>query len=234
MASVLRAYEVVGVSTNVEFLKRLCEADAFIAGDVETGFIDKWRDELFKPRHISNEVFAQAALGVLSSELHDSTPHGQSLGFGEANATSERKMAFKILDGYSAQEGEVVEASVAQTGHNLYTISVSRKSEENPEVFANVVCKPEADGEVVKLQSLFPLERLQSTVVPQRGENDTKITIFQHGIKTDLSLLPPKWYEKALGLKEATASVAAPMPCKVLKNEVVEGQTVKKGAPLVV
>lgn len=230
----LRAFEIVGVSTNVEFLKRVCDTQAFIEGDVETGFIDKWRDELFKPRHIKNEVFAQAALGVISEQVRNSAPHGLTLGFGEPKATSERKLAFKVLDGYSDQEGEVIEASVVQKGHNLYDVTVSRKGETAPEVFTNIAAEPKADGPVTRLESYFPSERLDSTIVQQPDANDTKITIFQHGVKTDLALLPPAWYEKALGLKEAAASVVAPMPCKVLKNEVEEGQTVKKGTPLVV
>jgi 3-methylcrotonyl-CoA carboxylase alpha subunit len=234
LESVLRGYEVVGVSTNVEFLKRLCKSEAFVAGDVETGFIDKWRQELFEPRHVNNEVFAQAALGVLNMELRNKPPHGQMLGFGSAPATSQRSMSFKVLDGYSKEEGEVVVAEITQKGHNVYDIAVSRKSQEAAEVFANIVCEPTAEGSIMRLESSFPAERLHSTVVPQMGETETKIAIFQHGIKTDLSLLPPKWYEKALGLKEMAASVAAPMPCKILKNEVVEGQEVKKGAPLVV
>ncbi|KAH7158085.1 carbamoyl-phosphate synthase L chain, ATP binding domain-containing protein [Dactylonectria estremocensis] len=234
MESVLRKYEIVGVSTNIEFLKRLCQSDAFIAGDVETGFIDKWRDDLFKPRHIRNEVFAQAALGTISFEIQNSSPHGQTLGFGEVSAIGERKLAFKVLDGYSEKDGEIVEASVTQTGHNLYNVAVSRKGFETPEDFNNIACQPKAAGEVMKLESYFPLERIESSVVPQPTDNDTKITVFQHGIKTDLALLPPKWFEKALGLKEMSASVAAPMPCKILRNEVEEGQTVQKGAPLVV
>ncbi|EGX95159.1 methylcrotonoyl-CoA carboxylase alpha chain [Cordyceps militaris CM01] len=234
LAGALRKFEIVGLSTNVEFLKRLCESPAFIAGDVETGFIDKWRDDLFKPRHIKGEVFAQAALGVLSFQAEEPGPHGLSLGFGAPNATSERKLAFKVLDGYSANEGEVVEASVAQTGHDLYTISIARKGQDAPEVFTNISTKRTTEDAVTKLNSLFSHERIQSTVVPQEDGNDTKVTIFQHGVKTELSLLPPQWYEKALGLKEISASVAAPMPCKILKNEVQEGQTVTKGTPLVV
>lgn len=234
MESALRAFEIVGVSTNVEFLKRLCHADAFVEGDVETGFIDKWRDVLFKPSHINDEVFAQAALGVLSQQLKGTKPHGQTLGFGEASASAERKLAFKVLDGYSEKEGEIVEASVTQTGHNLYNVTISRKGQDTPTVFNNVTSQPETHGAVTKLETYFPAERILSSVVPQPQENDTKITIFQHGIKTDLALLPPTWYEKALGLKEIAASVVAPMPCKVLKNEVVEGQEVKKGTPLVV
>ncbi|KID75456.1 methylcrotonoyl-CoA carboxylase alpha chain, partial [Metarhizium brunneum ARSEF 3297] len=234
LAAALRAFEIVGVSTNVEFLKRLCYSPAFIEGDVETGFIDKWRDELFKPRHIGDELFAQAALGVLSLQLNGAEPHGQTLGFGDASASSERKLAFKVLDGYSEKEGEIVEAAVTQTGHNLYNVTVSRKGQEAPAVFNNVASEHTPEGAVMKLQTYFPAERILSSVVPQTQDNDTKITVFQHGVKTDLSLLPPSWYEKALGLKEIAASVVAPMPCKILKNEVVEGQEVKKGTPLVV
>ncbi|KJZ74832.1 hypothetical protein HIM_05741 [Hirsutella minnesotensis 3608] len=234
MESALRAFEIVGVSTNVEFLKRLCQAPAFVEGDVETGFIDKWREELFKPRRINDEVFAQAALGITSKELKASAPHGQTLGFGAASATNERKLAFKVLDGYSEQEGEVVEASVTQTGHNLYNIAVTRKGAQAPQVFLNVVSEPKSEGPVVKVQTYFPSERILSSVIPRDDDNETKVAIFQHGVKTDLALMPPSWYEKALGLKEATASVVAPMPCKVLKNEVEAGQAVKRGAPLVV
>lgn len=234
MESVLRYYEIVGVSTNVEFLKRLCSTPAFIEGDVETGFIEKWKDILFKPRHIRNEVFAQAALGVVSLELRKSTPHGQTIGFGNEAATSERQVAFKVLDGYSEKEGEVVQVNVAQTGNNLFDVTVTRKGEETPQVFSNVASKPDNTGDNLKLESFFPEESIKSSIVQQINDNDMKVTIFQHGIKTDLALLPPKWYEKELGLKEVASSVAAPMPCKVLKNEVEEGQTVKKGAPLVV
>jgi 3-methylcrotonyl-CoA carboxylase alpha subunit len=234
MESVLRYYEIVGVSTNVEFLKRLCSTPAFIEGDVETGFIEKWKDILFKPRHIRNEVFAQAALGVVSLELRKSTPHGQTIGFGNEAATSERQVAFKVLDGYSEKEGEVVQVNVAQTGINLFDVTVTRKGDETPQVFSNVASKPDNTGDNLKLESFFPEESIKSSIVQQINDNDMKVTIFQHGIKTDLALLPPKWYEKELGLKEVASSVAAPMPCKVLKNEVEEGQTVKKGAPLVV
>jgi 3-methylcrotonyl-CoA carboxylase alpha subunit len=81
--------------------------------------------------------------------------------------------------------------------------------------------------------TFFPEARVETTVV-QDPNNDNKISVFQHGVKTELSLVSPVWYEKALGIKEITASVVAPMPCKVLKNEVNEGDTVVKGAPLVV
>lgn len=239
----LREYEVVGLSTNIEFLKRLCRSQAFIEGDVETGFIDKNREDLFQPRRVEDEVFVQASLGLLTEQLRRETsarpkPHGETLGFGGGSATtSERRYAFKVIDGYSAQENEVVEASITQLGHNLFRASVSRKDQDAPQVFDNLVSEPLAVSTITQektaVQTFFPLERIDTTLV-QDPTNEHKLSVFQRGAKTELALLQPSWYEKALGLKEAAASVVAPMPCKILRNEVAEGETVEKGAPLVV
>ncbi len=123
LESALRAFEIVGVSTNVEFLKRVCQADAFVAGDVETGFIDKWRDVLFKPRHINDEVFAQAALGVLNLQLLQpvgaAAPHGQTLGFGAplqvCVATEPRLVHREDVDLRLAPQGPLIdECAVAR------------------------------------------------------------------------------------------------------------------------
>lgn len=244
----LAEYEVVGLSTNIEFLKRLCRSPAFIAGDVETGFIDKHREELFQPRRVDDEVFVQAGLGLLTAQLRKegvsqavAGPHGETLGFSSGSATtSVRKYAFKVIDGYSAQENEIVEASITQFGHNLFRASVARKDQKEPQIFDNLVCEPleftvpatqpEARSAV---RTFFPLQRLDTTLV-QDSTNDHRLSVFQHGGKTELSLLPPSWFEKALGLKEVAASVVAPMPCKILRNEVTEGEMVERGAPLVV
>lgn len=246
----LQDYEVVGLSTNIEFLKKMCRSPAFLSGDVETGFIDKWRDELFARRPTRDEVFVQAALGsLLASEAGAAhtgpppPPHGQALGFGDATTTAERNFAFKVVDAYAAEEGQVVQVRLAQTSptHFRATVLRGKDGEGEPAVYENVTCSsststPSANS----LTSFFPSERIQSTVVrtstaQNAGDGgESRVVVFQHGGRTELSLLPPSWFEKALGLKEVTASVAAPMPCKVLKNEVTEGQSVKKGDPLVV
>ncbi|ORY55250.1 carbamoyl-phosphate synthase subunit L [Pseudomassariella vexata] len=232
MELALRDYEVVGLSTNIEFLKRLCRSPAFIQGDVETGFIDKWKSELFDPLGIKPEVFVQAALGMFASSLTSSTgPHGTSLGFGIS--ASERRFAFKTIEASEQQESEVVEVSITQKGNQLFDARVIRKGEEEQD-FQNLVSAPTSSSrDTTTLSTYFPNSRIQTTVV-QDPTNDHKVSIFQHGMKTELALLPPTWYEKALGLKEVTASVVAPMPCKVLKNEASEGDRVVKGAPLVV
>lgn len=248
----LRDYEVVGLSTNIEFLKRLCRSPAFVEGDVETGFIEKWKDELFAPAVVEPEVYVQAALGLVASHNHTGGqqqaldgPHGESLGFGESWG-SERQFAFKSLDALDAKEGSVVEVSVVQKGHQLFDARVTRKgdgegSEHNTQVFENIASSPtspvvgkgKAQTAKKSLVTFFPDTRIETTVV-QDPDNGHKISVFQRGAKTELALVDPAWYEKALGLKEVAASVVAPMPCKILKNEVKEGDEVVKGTPLVV
>ena len=262
MGLALREYEVVGLSTNVEFLKRLCRSPAFVAGDVETGFIEKWRGELFAPVPTEPEAYVQAALALMADSASagagrgtgaspaDRGPHGLSLGFGQGG--SERKFTFRSLDALDAsEEGSLVEVSVVQKGHQLYDARVTRigkqegRETESPQVFENLVVSTspsssqqpnnnnDDNNHKTSLVTFFPEARIQTTVVrdPESGD---KISVFQRGAKAELALADPGWYEKALGLREAAASVVAPMPCKVLKNEVAEGDRVEKGTPLVV
>jgi len=244
MELALRDYEVVGLSTNIEFLKRLCRSKAFIEGDLETGFIDKWKDDLFAPRHVADEVFVQSALGLLGSQIANSAPsvakrdgpHGQTLGFGEAATQRDRRFAFRVRDDTSDEQGKLVQVSVTQMNHELYNVAVSRAGEEaeTPKVYENIVCKSASPSDTkTTLTTFFPQTRIESTLVRDPTRDD-RLTLFQLGHKTELQLEAPTWFEKALGLKEAAASVVAPMPCKILRNEVEEGQQVEKGAPLVV
>jgi len=221
----LQDYEVVGLSTNIEFLKKICKSQPFIKGDVETGYIQKYNDELFAPEATEPEVFAQAALGLLAKELSGphaigQGPHGEAIGFGAAN---ERQFSFFISSATGA-EGEPIHVTINQSGRKMFDIDVKGSGIEAS--YANVVCEPRSPS----ISSFFPHTRIESTVIT----DGDKITLFQHGRQTQLTLSPPSWYEKALGLKDVTNSVLAPMPCKVLRNEVKEGDEVEKDQALVV
>ena len=65
LRAALESYEIAGPVTNIEFLKKMCMSPAFVAGDVETGYISKHHDELFQSQEIAPEVFAQAAIGLM-------------------------------------------------------------------------------------------------------------------------------------------------------------------------
>src|SRR5690606_313672 len=79
MKAALEEYEVAGMSTNIEFIKKVCvHKDLIEAKDkLETGFIEKHKDELFKTEETPVEVYAQAALStVLSQKTVASDPFG--------------------------------------------------------------------------------------------------------------------------------------------------------------
>ena len=82
------------------------------------------------------------------------------------------------------------------------------------------------------LQSYFPHTRLETTIIKDPETN--YLNLFQRGRQYRLHLQTPQWAQKALGMRDLTHSVLAPMPCKVLRVEVEEGQEIKKNQALVV
>ena len=67
LSSALRATEVAGVATNVEFLRRVCDSGAFREADLDTHLIEREREALFAPRGPLPEEVLQAAA---AAELH--------------------------------------------------------------------------------------------------------------------------------------------------------------------
>ncbi|KAG0658579.1 hypothetical protein C6P46_005699 [Rhodotorula mucilaginosa] len=74
----LNEYQVVGPSTNLEFLGRLAANEAFVRGEVETGFIQKHYDELFPPLpDPSPSTLATSALYLAKRDQSHYTSLGQ-------------------------------------------------------------------------------------------------------------------------------------------------------------
>ena len=69
LRTALRATEIAGVTTNVEFLRRICESRAFREADLDTHLIERNRAELLAPRGaLPPEVLQAAALAELRHE----------------------------------------------------------------------------------------------------------------------------------------------------------------------
>ncbi len=69
MSEALSQTQIVGLATNVAFLKRLADSKVFSSGDVDTGLIARNHDALFPAeRAPAAEVLALGAAAVLSSE----------------------------------------------------------------------------------------------------------------------------------------------------------------------
>ncbi|KAJ5908181.1 Methylcrotonoyl-CoA carboxylase subunit alpha [Penicillium taxi] len=224
LGAALEQYEVAGPVTNIEFIKKLCRSPDFIAGAVETGYIEKHREELFSSKAIDDELFAQVALACLHRDMHAAsgashTLIGSEIGF--APSYQQRQFSFTESTG-PADDGPIFTVRVQQIADKFYRIEVGER------VFESVESQIDSDTNVVT--SFFPHTRLDTTVV----QDEDTIIAFQQGIQYRLKVPRAKWMEKALGMKDIANSVLAPMPCKVLRVEVQAGDEVEKDQPLVV
>ena len=221
LRTALEEYEIAGPITNIEFLKRVCESPAFMAGEVETGFIKKHHDELFAEVQLAPEVYAQAAIGALLQETQNpEMARNSHTGFGAG--IQQRRVAFikTKRDGTTDLVETAVE--VKQSGVDCFDVTVDGTS------YSSVTSH--WDPKTRTITSYFPHTRLATRLIDEDG----KITVFQQGKQYHLQYATPKWLEKALGIKDIASSVLAPMPCKILRVEVEEGQEVKKDQALIV
>lgn len=224
LRTTLENYEIAGPITNIEFLKRLCISSDFAAGDVETGYIEKHRDELFARDPISPEVWAQAALGIMAQEVLPKF-HEQALlqpaailGFGGGY---QARLIHLVARSLGPEEPEKAIVQLTQTSSATFNVRV------NDTEFDHVQVSLKSQNDI---ESFFPHKRLASTVIRREDE----LIVFQQGKQYNLYLETPKWTGKALGTKDVANSVLAPMPCKILRVDVSEGDEVKKDQPLVV
>ncbi|EGO31218.1 hypothetical protein SERLADRAFT_344837, partial [Serpula lacrymans var. lacrymans S7.9] len=220
----LEEYKVVGVSTNVEFLRSLAGNDAFIAGDVETGFIPKHFDELFPPiSDPSPEILAQAALFVALREHSSQTSspsspwttlHARRFGGDEY----ERIITLQ-KDDSSAEPITVHVKSAQQPGH----FNVDVQSGASRTSFTSV---PASLVSPTTFNSTLNSASSETTIVSQPPPP----------AKTTLVLPSPKWLLSLGGdvLNAAKGALRAPMPSLVVEVRVKVGDKVEKGQPVVV
>ena len=227
MVTALEQYEIAGPVTNIDFVKKVCESADFIAGNVETGYIPKHHDELFHEDVIQNEVWAQAAIGLLEAEQQRKdfpvapTQPLQSIGFGNALQPREFHLVETSTD--PQKTNTPVPVRILKTAPDTYNITVNGQNFTTTSTF---------DSKSQTLTSFFPHARLSTTLI--RDPETNNMTLFQQGKQFNLHLAVPKYLEKVLGKVDVANSVLAPMPCKVLRVEVEEGQQVKKNQALVV
>ena len=170
-------------------MKRVCNSDDFIAGEVETGFIDKHRDELFPATTVSDEVLAQAAISVIledmvarqtSQSLFGSVkpsrtlPSGAVVGLGTGLAP-EREMSFVTSptptrdfigttsiesdDGSDAREKKATAVIVRQKSSDTFDVAINGEAR-----FFSVKSRLDRPSET--LTSFFPGHtRLDSRII---------------------------------------------------------------------
>ncbi|CAG8466463.1 11179_t:CDS:10 [Gigaspora margarita] len=227
----LQEYEIVGLNTNIEFLKRVVSHPAFIQGEIETGFIKKYETELFAPNpEVSSYVIAQAALSLILKEHQELkkvtigsfdpySPWTSYFGY-RPNATYERNILFHD------QNDDQISADIKYLQDNSFDITINR-GKDNLIKFERVTGNwDEAEKQIITDVGGI---RFKSRIVM---EDNNRIVIFDRDGKVVLRVPEPLYLGS--GVSDLAHSIKTPMPCKISQVLVQPGQTVEKGAPLLI
>ncbi|EKM61522.1 uncharacterized protein PHACADRAFT_156780 [Phanerochaete carnosa HHB-10118-sp] len=259
----LEEYRVVGVNTNVEFLRALAGHESFEKGDVETGFIKRHYDSLFPViSEPSSEVLAQAALFIVLRDHPVPTPSALSSPW---TALASRRFGGDVYDraitfenaqdAAEGAEGEVevkdserITVRVKSLSGGLFDVRV--KTTQGEKVYNDVSAQLLSP---TTLSSTLDSKSLRTTIVSQapppslpasRAPNaNERLHVFSSdgscsGLKTTLVVPSPNWLislgSDVLSASSGGATIKAPMPSVVVEVKVQVGQMVEKGDPVVV
>ncbi|KAJ7194658.1 carbamoyl-phosphate synthase L chain, ATP binding domain-containing protein [Mycena pura] len=243
----LDEYHVVGVSTNVEFLRNLAGNQAFLNEEVETGFIPKHFDELFPPiPPPSPELLTQAALFVV---LRDHPLSSSSVPSPWTSLVSRRfggdiyERTIALKDENAPADSAPATVQIRSAGPAHFHVTVRAPGEAETTQFRSVeaqllspttlACTLDRVRTRVTVVAQPPAAGVPATRAPGTME---RIHVFSGGAKTTLFLPAPEWL-LALGedvLRAAKGALRAPMPSLVVEVRVKVGERVEKGQAVVV
>ncbi|KAF7974913.1 hypothetical protein HWV62_11079 [Athelia sp. TMB] len=240
----LEEYKVVGVSTNVEFLRSLAGNINFIEGEVETGFIPKHFDQLFPAiPEATPELLAQAALFVILRDHPESKPGEYSSPWTSLPSRRfggdfyERVITLQKDDASS----EPATVTVKSLGGGKFDIDVQTSSSSksfnsvSAQMLTSTTIGTTLDSQSydTTIVSQLPPASVPASLSPNTME---RLHLFNNGSKTTLVLPSPKWLLSIGGdiLNAAKGALKAPMPSLVVEVRVQVGDRVEKGQPVVV
>ncbi|GAA5887152.1 hypothetical protein JCM5296_001612 [Sporobolomyces johnsonii] len=259
----LGEYQIVGPATNLEFLGRLANHEAFEREELDTGFIQKHYSALFPPLPApSASTLASAALFLATRDIAHYTSldatstwaNPKLAGFRLGGARYERRYALgegAVQVGKANRGGEGVGFDVAVSSSSSTTAeddptvfldarpAVSSFSEgEEPATAATVTTLLDEQLAKVDIVSAFP-----SFVGANAEEGAEKLHLFNEaeGFAGAVEVKPPAWMRAVGSARGAQAGrgagaggARAPMPSKIVQVLVKEGDVVDEGDPLVV
>jgi 3-methylcrotonyl-CoA carboxylase alpha subunit len=220
LRAALGACEVAGVATNVEFLARLAASGAFARAELDTGLIERCRDELFPPRAPAPpEALAAVALAELLLEQDNARAR--------ARASGDPHSPWNEVDGWRMNEDSHHDF-VFTEGEGQYPVTVRFLAQgQRVEIAGHDYA---LEGERLADDGL--LVRLDGRAFKVRAVREAQ----------DWHLFGDAGYRRfalrdelhGLDVDAGGGSLAAPMPGKIIAVMVKPGQKVDKGAPLVI
>jgi 3-methylcrotonyl-CoA carboxylase alpha subunit len=221
MAALMGETEVVGVTTNAALLKALCAHPAFVGGEVDTGFIERHRNDLFAALAPADDrAFAVATLARLA-EWEPAVP---------TRDPWDQKNGFRLLDeGHDEVRWKEGEREVAVIARRLRAGGIRL---ELPGGAQEARVQRTANG---RLAIRLGDDTFAATVVRRQTiDGALEYSLFAAGGSCRLSLVDPLDVTRYEAAGAGEASVRSPLPGKIIDLKVKAGDSVSKGQPLLV
>ena len=221
LISALGDYYIDGVSTNIDFLKRVASHPAFVAAELTTTFVEKHNDSLFAPvasaskdTHANIPTMALLSLLTRKVALNNKTPSVWST----AGAWRSNGIHQETLTLLCDQEEIGVEVKHLQYGNEpAWELTVDNKS-------FKVI------GQIINNTLEATINGYKSTF--SFSDNDGVFTLFNKDTHAKFSVVLASLGDDNSDGDDANFS--APMNGTIVAHLVEKGQQVKKGDPILI
>ncbi len=236
LAGALRECEIAGVHTNVEFLIRTVESDAFTSADLDTGLIERNHAQLLPTDlAIAPEALVAAAFAIASANTVGGSGSSGIHPAGSSIRASVASSPWDIQDGWRANltARRTLALQWGAVTHQIH-FDYTRAGLVIEHAGVSSLVQGSVDGKKVRLtwNGASIEARVAQVRETQAGHAHDKLYTFVNGRRFDLELHDPL-IESETG-EEERGGLTAPMPGKILAVLTTTGSSVEKGAPLVV
>ncbi|KPI84332.1 methylcrotonoyl-coa carboxylase biotinylated subunitprotein-like protein [Leptomonas seymouri] len=218
----LEEYRIAGINTNIEFLKRCCETAEFAKGGVTTNFISEHEKELLTAPAVTPDVAAMAATACLLHRCDNWR------GAFRLNCDTTASVHFSIGD-------EIVEVHLHTEGSNYHKIyyNVGGQTGSFSVSSGPIIAKHRDLKSLANDFTFLFADGTRHTITAVVTERDVTI-IGSFGLHK-IRLLPlVDGLGDALAVGGASAKMISPMPGKVTKFAVKNGDRVEKGTVIMI
>jgi 3-methylcrotonyl-CoA carboxylase alpha subunit len=217
MREALGAIHIVGLTANVDFLRRLIETPSFETADLDTGLIEREHHGLFAAAETPLDVWRLAALEELTRDppLQSASPWARADGW-RLIGRAERRIALSC-------RGETIILTAVASGKGW---TLAFPSMDTLPVFAEG--RVHTDDGATVLDMRIAEQRCQASVVIDGCDRH----VFHAGRTYVLERLPD--LQPAAQAETGGTSLRAPMPGAVIALVAEPGANLKSGDPMLV
>ncbi len=225
MAVLMGETEVVGVATNATLLKALCSHPAFVGGEIDTGFIERHRAELFpKVEPVDARTLAIATLARIVEWRQTAKSSA-----GDPWSPWSEQNGFRLMDdGHDELRWKDGERDVVVIARRLRGAGLRL---ELPGGAMAAQVKRLDNG---RLAVTLGDDAFEVRVVRRVVADGIDYTVFAQGKSRRLRLVDPFDVTQYESMAADAGAVRSPLPGKIIDLRVKAGDKVERGQPLLV